>query len=78
MSFPDDRAPNDHRIIAEDVASLLTERLTETGTAYLRGLDLHYRVAENSDDVYLGEVDDAETVQTALDEYFGIATARTQ
>jgi hypothetical protein len=37
MSFPYDW-PSERRIIAEDVASLLTERLAETGTAYLRDL----------------------------------------
>jgi hypothetical protein len=35
---------------------------------------LHYRVAADSDDIYL--VDDAESVQSTLDEYFGIAPMR--
>ena len=60
------------KIIAEDVASLLCERVLDTGTAYLRGVDLYYRAEENSDERFLGavEADDVENVRDAIREFF--------
>ncbi len=45
-------------IIAEDIASLLSERVGETGTACIKDGGLYFRREVNSAERYLGKIDD--------------------